>query len=271
MDQILDNFIAVALVFLLLSLIVKAVQDILKWFWANKEKALEQTLCEFVGKDASKAIKNKVCSVFGAKDMTVLEHFSESQFSSILEKLEPAALTHLPKELGISEQDVESAKAAAVTQFSNAIAKFQASYERDMAYWVFGVSALVVVLFNANIVAIYEEIRTNSVTRQSLVQIADTRYRTVLENADEDAGEDLGELLQAERQKIDSYLTDAPILMRGIIGGNFDVYIKDLRTYPYLMLPGLVFSVFLVYLGAPFWHDLLSSLLSMKNVLRRKE
>ena len=67
MDQILDNFIAVALVFLLLSLIVKGLQDILKWIFGNKEKALEQALCEFVGKDASTAIKDKVCQVLESR------------------------------------------------------------------------------------------------------------------------------------------------------------------------------------------------------------
>ena len=277
MDQILDNFIAVALVFLLLSLIVKGLQDILKWIFGNKEKALEQALCEFVGKDASTAIKDKVCQVFGKPDLTVLEHFKDGQFLSLLDKLAPVDLKNLPIELGIirTEEDpaqtFELAKNAAATQFSNAIAKFQATYERNTGYWIMAVSFVVVVLFNANIVAIYEEIRTNSVTRQSLVQIADNRYRTVMEKADEEGGDDLASLLQAERQKVNSYLTDAPILMRGIIGGNLDTYKTDIAAYPYLMVPGLLFSAFLVYLGAPFWHDLLSSLFSMKNMLRHKE
>jgi hypothetical protein len=120
-------------------------------------------------------------------------------------------------------------------------------------------------------VSIYEEIRTNSATQAALVSIAGQKYITALEVAEGDNNEDVTAALHEERDKIKDYLTDAPIVMRGVIGGNYHLYLTDLERHPFLMAPGLLFSAFLVYLGAPFWHDLLKSLLSAKNILIRQQ
>ena len=42
MEQIVDQLLAVALVFLLLSLVVKGIQDIVKFLFDNKEKVMQQ-------------------------------------------------------------------------------------------------------------------------------------------------------------------------------------------------------------------------------------
>jgi hypothetical protein len=56
---------------------------------------------------------------------------------------------------------------------------------------------------------------------------------------------ELEDSLRDSRAKIKERVTDAPIIMRGVIGLKIN-------------------------LCAPFWHDLLQSLLSAKNALRRR-
>ena len=270
MEQILDDFIAVALVFLTLSLIVKGVQDILKHTLSNKENAMTEVLIKFLGPEVKDRLSEALKTVFGQKYVGFLERFNVKEFQEILEKADGEELdAALCKSL--KESDGKRARELAVAQFTNAMNSFQKLYEQKMGITVFLLSLAVVLLLNANIVSIYEEIRTNSVTRAVLIKIADQKYGTTLEATEGDSDEDVFNALQRERDQIKDFLTDAPIIMRGVIGGNYHLYAADFERHPFIMIPGLLFSAFLVYLGAPFWHDLLQSLLSAKNLLKRKE
>ncbi len=268
MEQILDNYIAVAVVFLLLSLIVKGVQDILKYFFDHKEKILTDALTAFMGPNLRLPdILDSLNTVFGRRDAKFLENLTAEQFRQVLDRTNPQAFQGLPQSLGFA--DLQEAKHFAAAQFQAAMKSFQERYERSMAVWVFLTSLVVVVLFNANILNIYEEIRGNSVTRQVLIGLAENKYKNIVQDS---------KSLEDARKEIKDIVTDAPIIMRGVIGGNvswdcsdINLYCKDFQSHPWLMVPGLLFSGFLVYLGAPFWHDLLESLLSAKNVLRKKE
>jgi hypothetical protein len=270
MEQILDDFIAVALVFLLLSLIVKGVQDVLKHVLNNKENAMTEMLIKFLGREVKEGLSEALKTVFGQKHVGVLERFNVDQFREILDKADGQKLDNALC-ANLKEPDVNRAKELAVGQFTNAVNGFQKLYGQKMGATVFLLSLAVVLLLNANIVSIYEEIRANSVTRTALVKIADQKYSTTLEVTEGDSDEDVSAALQEDRDKIKDYLTDAPIIMRGVIGGNYHLYVTDFERHPFIMIFGLLFSAFLVYLGAPFWHDLLQSLLSAKNILKRKE
>jgi hypothetical protein len=272
MEQILDNYIAVAVVFLLLALIVKGMQDILKYFFDLKDKILASTMDAFMGPNLKLPhILDYTNTVFGRRDAKFLESLSAEQFRRLLDGMNQAGLSGLADSLGFTSLD--DAKDFAAVQFKSAIKNFQEHYERYMAVWVFCTSLVVVLLFNANILYVYENIRDNAVTRQALISIAEAKYAQALRQKQQNTPDP-----EAVKKEIARYVADAPVMMRGIIGGKFDfvcgdsnIYCQDFREHPLLMIPGLLFSAFLVYLGAPFWHDLLESLLSAKNVLRKKE
>lgn len=269
MEQVLDNLIAVSLVFLLLSLIVKGVQDILKHFFNNKENAMQEVLNAFIGPEAREGLSEALNAVFGQKYVGFLEHFDVDQFRELLDKADQqkigAALV-----ANLKESDIGKAKDVAVKQFTNALDEFQKLYEKKMGLSVFVISLVVVLLFNANVISIYEDIRTDAVTRNALVKVAEREYTTLIEVTEGKAERDIAGAFGEARDRIKNYLVDAPIIMRGVIGGHYQLYFKDFDSHPFLMLPGLLFSAFLVYLGAPFWHDLLQSLLSAKNLLKKK-
>jgi hypothetical protein len=270
MEQILDEFIAVALVFLLLSLIVKGVQDLLKHVLNNKEDAMTEVLIKFLGPEVKDGLSKALKTVFGQKNVGFLERFNVDEFREILDKANGQKLGSALCE-NLKESDVNRAKELAVKQFTNAMTAFQKLYERKMGLTVFLLSLAVVLLLNANIVSIYEEIRANSVTRTALVKIAEQKYSNTLEIAEGDTDDEVSAALEEDRARIKDYLTEAPIIMRGVIGGNYHLYATDFERHPFIMIPGLLFSAFLVYLGAPFWHDLLQSLLSGRNILKRQE
>lgn len=269
MEQILDQFIAVALVFLLLSLIVKGIQDLLKYVFDNKERAMRAALDAFMGPNLQlQDILGSFQTVFGQTKAKFLENLTPNQFRGLLDRIEPQRLDALSTQFAFA--DINRAKEFVAQQFANALKEFQARYERSMGRYVFGLSLVVVVLCNANVISIYEEIAVNAATRQSLVALAEAKYREVLETVEEESGEDVQKRLQQTRDQITAIFIDVPIIMRGMIGWRLDMYVQDTRKHPVLMIPGLLFSAFLVYLGAPFWHDLLQTLLSAKNVLRRR-
>jgi hypothetical protein len=131
--------------------------------------------------------------------------------------------------------------------YEAARAAFQAAYTRKNKIFVLVTSFIVVLVLNANIIFLYEQISADSVTQQTL---AGRAQKTELPAP---AQGDLKVVYAKDHEQISSALDQYPILMR-----TFS-YKEDFKR-PWTTLFGLLVMGALVSLGAPFWNDVLKSL-----------
>jgi hypothetical protein len=306
MLEILDSLIATIGVVLVLSLIVQAIQQIIKQGRGLKSKYMERELFALFedslvhtptvksirsqykslteGPSKSPAvgmineIKQKLASV-GFDDLSLLETMKKKDFIKLLEGL--PSLRKAKDSLQKAKDDVED-------WYDVTMKAFQDHYERRMKLWSYVLSFLVVAFLNQNVFQVYKEFSSNKTLRDSAVKMAE-RMAAVPRDR----------LIQSST-KADSLLLDS--LAMGAIKRNI-AYIDSLvnqKSYSFmrwnfpnsdtLSVPVMIWNdtklvvvdglknlfgwlamTLLVGLGAPFWYDFLQSLMGVKNMLKVKK
>ena len=150
---------------------------------------------------------------------------------------------------------------------------FEERYARHMKTWAFLISAILVVMVDANLPRLYKRMATDDVSKQRVLAEAQTiqqRYIAQIAKAREDNNQSLlHELTNRLNDELDEATSSYPALGLEML----DIEAFWNRTTPLekiKVVGGWILMAFLLSLGAPFWHDILQSLFGLKEFLRGK-
>ncbi len=306
MLDILDAIIATAAVALGLSLIVQAIQQILKQWLDCKSNYMRFQLLAMFNSAQTTSSSGKFS---GLKRITKMAEEVDERAQSIVDQLEGAVKSFGYKDLELLEkmsvedmkrivgslpmfakakEEFKKVEKEIETWFEITIRAFQDLYERRMKLWSFAISAVVVVVLNANLLEVYKEFSTNKTVRDAAVVMAEKFVAiprdSLLVKEKTDAGESTyvvakpDSLIVAEIQKSLSDIQEvagsktfqmfrwtkerrAPLFSEGLSPQWFRSWIKAIL--------GWLSMTLLVSLGAPFWYDFLKAVMGIKEKMKK--
>ena len=240
-----QTIVSVLLLVYVLSVVVQAIQEIVKAILGTKAGVMARIIEQFMGQHLT---LTQVSTVLEARGLNIadLENFNTAAFRHLLDGITFAA-PQLQGLVASAQATAEQIKDNIAASYEAARAAFQAAYTRRNKMFVLATSFIVVLLLNANIIFLYDQISADSVTQQALVGRA---HKIEVPTA---AQGDLKVIYDKDREQISSALKQYPILIR-------TSRYKDDFTHPLSAVIGLLLMGALVSLGAPFWNDVLKSL-----------
>jgi hypothetical protein len=171
--------------------------------------------------------------------------------------------------------------------YDTVMQSFNERYTRSMKTWAVVISAVTVIFLNANFFNIYQNITTNDVVRNLIIQsgpeLARPTTTTTTQNSDQQTTQ---ELLDSFKKIQDQIKADAnmyanfgfaPLTWADV--GNWAGTLKPdkpgsvwlaHRGQDFKTLVGWAITAMLLSVGAPFWQDTLESLFGIKNLLRKR-
>jgi hypothetical protein len=290
----LDSLIATAAVILGLSLIVQAIQQIIKQTLDLKSTYMRAQLLALFGKvapvsrlranlsplgllvkDAGASAERIVNELeakvrgFGFPDLHLLEGLDAEKLKEILRTLPSASDAD-----EAVRRSVQEALARVDEWFEIRKKAFQEHYERRMKYWAFGLSAVVVLAMNADIVGIMRDFTADRAMRNVVVaavpSLTSTTDTQAVNRVAPQTDEERGKAIQEQVQVIQGLVADRAFqLMRWNTPtgdrlesfGDFWVAAADNWL-------GWLAMTMLVSLGAPFWYDALKAVMGIKDRLK---
>jgi hypothetical protein len=295
MFDIFDVIISVAAVILGLSLVVQAIQQIIKQSLDLKSsymksellalfdepKVVPKLLSNFqtVNRMANSAgdfakrivgeIENKIRG-FGFNDLHLIEDITSEKLIEIVRSLPIVEETHLKDKVDDAIKQVE-------LWFDVTKHAFQDHYARRMKYWAFVISAAVVIAMNANIIEIFKEFNSNKPMRDAMVAampallaIAERETTAVKHLTDSQRVA----IIKERVQDIQTLATDKSFhLVRWNTTPSDSMTFSSWNRH---LLPavarnwfGWLVMTLLVSLGSPFWYDLLNTVMGLKNSFKK--
>ena len=322
MFEILDSMIATITLVLVLSLIVQSIQQILKQILNMKSKFMERELFALFAsvdykrsfvpikvqfekllaqqprvQDLLAKISSRLHGI-GNNDLSIVESLNKEDFLRLvgdlvdtneLEVMDLASASPAEKsELSSRIAFLQKARWDIEQWFDVTMKAFQDHYERRMKMWALGLSALVVVVLNANLFEIYGEFSSNKIFRESAVRLGerfastprDSLFFTTTSEGTAQAMVIPDSLaiksIQTNINRIDSIIHDRSIPiyrwnthsgtpMR--IGGWCELWSMIWNALVRNLL-GWCAMTLLVSLGAPFWYDVLKTVVGVKDRVR---
>lgn len=310
MLDILDALIATAAVVLGLSLIVQAIQQIFKqWldlkstymkvqvlamfnsgsasaemkYWGLSRVSTLLTAVEDRAKVIATGLENALRS-FGYKDLEALENVSPEKLKQIVSSINWSAVPGAAK-VQLKIKDIEK---EIDTWFDIAKHSFQDLYERRMKYWAFGISAVVVVFFNANLLDVYREFSTNKATRDAAVKMAEKFVaipRDSILVKEKTAARDTTYVAVRPDSLIAKDIQESLTRIQSVVGANTFQLLRWTKNYRDSLfthwfggqwvknwikaLFGWLGMTLLVSLGAPFWYDFLKAVMGIKEKMKK--
>ena len=305
MLEILDAVIATAAVALGLSLIVQAIQQIIKQGFELKSSYMRDELLALFGvstrlaaDSAQKLLPVASFAEAGKEHITRLVDELEKRFKGIgykdidlIEFIDPTKLKEIVRSLPLRDivpPKVEEDYEKIVREIEEEIDRwldlskkaFQDHYARKMKVWAFGISALIVMAMNVNLIDTYTLFSTNKSVREAAIAMGE-RLTSL-------SSDSLAKLVGVDtlKTKSDSLIV-ADIRSRA---GAVEKIIEDKSFQPFgwqgaalarirsrsplenvFVIPfGWLGMTLLVSLGAPFWYDLLKSVMGVKELLKKK-
>lgn len=237
--------------------------------------ALKSRIERRQNKDVAKLvdeIKKKVAGL-GYNDLSLLENVKKADFIKIVESL-PA------------KQRLEKWKEDVETWYDLTLKAFQDHYERRMKAWSYVLSFLVVIWLNANIFQIHKEFSSNKTLRDSAVKMAEHMAAVPRDRLIESPTKRDSLLLDSLAMKaiqrniayIDSLVDQKSFhFMRWNTANGDPMGIDTLWTVAIPIstsdfakatrknLFGWLAMTLLVGLGAPFWYDVLKTVMGLKD------
>ena len=305
MLEVLDAIIATAAVVLGLSLAVQGLQQIVKqWLDLKSNYMRFQLLAMFSpptkpapgfralapvtvqSRQADQRSQNIVKELsdamrsFGYKDLELVETLDTKKLKEIVAMLPmfagvKAEVTRVHKEIDVWFDVTKKA--------------FQDLYERRMKLWSFLMSAAVVITLNANIIEIYREFSTSKPLRDAAIAWAEKTValpRDSVITAHGSGGRDslilvtktdteLTKSIETNLSQIQSMLGDKSFqLLRWSSHAREELFdhwlsLSWFQNWGVYLLGWLGMTV-LVSLGAPFWYDLLKTVVGIKESLNAR-
>lgn len=254
----LQTLISIVLLIFVLSVIVQAVQELVKSALNTKASVMSNTMTRFMGEHLHLAQLTGALRVRGL-GIHALETFDMKAFRELLNGIpfDSSQLRGIVASADSSEERVKDNIAAA---FDGALAAFQAAYTRRNKLFAVIISFVLVLLLNANIINLYQQVSVDAVVQQTLVGQAGGLGTS----GQAQTGQlDLHQAYSQAQKQIGQSLQDYPILVRT------KKYREDFQ-HPFGAIAGLAVMGMLVSLGAPFWNDVLKSLMGVNNALNTK-
>lgn len=250
----------VALIFAL-CVFVQAIQEVVKAALGTKASTMREAMDKFMGPMLPLADIKEALNVRGLS-ITALEHLRGDGFRQLLDgiKIDPQktdAMFAAPQ--GATLDQVKDNMAAF---FEAALTSFQKEYTAKNKLFAIIISAILVAGLNANAVILYEDLSADAIVQQAIVgraSIPSENMNGAPQNAQPALG--LGDTYTQSRQQISQVMRDYPVLIRT------SAYPLDFHDHPFKCPFGLLIMASLVSLGAPFWNDVLKSLMGINNVL----
>lgn len=300
MLESLDALMATVGVILGLSLIVQAIQQIIKQAFDLKTGYMKNELVSMFINDWSKVkgtgpvatLKEATCEQIeslignlelkmkgiGFKDLELLENVDARKLKDIFKSIPiEKALNAVGGRVTALHDEIET---EIDRWFDLAKQAFQDHYERKMKVWAFGISAAVVMIMNVNLFDTYTLFSTNSSARQAGLSLAENLGRisadslarfitpdTAMSKSDSLIVRSIREKAQFARTIVE----DRTFQFFGWRGAAVEQLKARSTLENVFIIPlGWLAMALLVSLGAPFWYDFLKSLMGLKNLLKGK-
>jgi hypothetical protein len=257
-----QTLLALVVLIFILSVIVQALQEILKSLLNTKAEAMEETVKKFMG-DSLTLPQVKDALQRRGLDITALEDFSKQDFRHLLDGIQfddsqwKGILVSTTATLDQAKENIAGA-------YEAARAFFQKSYTTKNKKWVLALSFLVVLALNASSITIYEILAANQNLTQAISGTASSMVsaeKPAQNSASASQALNAADVYDKNRKTITEDLQKYPILFRTLC------YPTDLRQEPFNEVVGLLLMGLLVSLGAPFWNDVLKGLMGVNNAL----
>jgi hypothetical protein len=247
-----QTMISLVLLIFVLSVIVQAVQEVIKALLNTKAKTIEQIVEQFMGdhltlQQVTDALKQRGLNI------TALEGMDRNDFRQLLDAV-PFQDAQLKGVVANAQATVDQVKDNIAASYEAARAAFQKLYSSKNKLMVVIVSFCVVVPLNANIIGLYNQVSTDAVVQQALVSQASEIQ------GKQSQVKNLKATYAESRNTITDALTNDPILNR------FSEFGTDFKR-PVSAIIGLLLMGVLVSLGAPFWNDVLKGMMGVNNAL----
>ena len=321
MFETLDTMIALAVVYMILSMINKFILSGIKRLFRTQFNAMANELKRFASDDLMDYVKNNEASADFVGDYTnklkkiekgFLHRVSNNNIKSMLE-FKGSVEAFLKRErveeiagyldidlIQTKKETIEKAKAKALkvrdrieTVYNSTMEQASREYTKNMRYWAIFTGLLIAITMNADLFVIYEDITGNSTIRTELVAKAEgISQRVEILNAKIEAAEKTATDKETLKQIATSTKEGAEELAGTLDNAGLKLgwenekwengykkpeEIKEdqcgfwvNRWWWFNKAIGLLASGLLIGFGAPFWHDLLTSLVGIKKVLRGK-
>lgn len=250
-----QTLLSLALLIYVLSVIVQAVQEMMKAALATKATVMEQTVVRFMGDHLSLPQVRDALAVRGL-NIADLENFNQEDFRHLLDGI-PFGETQLRGLVVATGASIDQLKDNIAGSYEAARAAFQRAYTKKNKLFVLGISFVVVILLNANLIVLYQRIAADQAAQQAIVGQASSLSAQM----NKGVAPDVGTAYSDSRNEIYKSLQNNPILLRTLD------YPQDFSNHPFAEILGLLFMGILVSLGAPFWNDILKGLMGANNAL----
>jgi hypothetical protein len=294
-SSLLAVLIAFVGAILVLALAAQSIQELLKVIFAIKGHARLQALRGLLVESARSACQSETVGLgilestqerlrnlgqAGMRSRAVrIDHLTREDLAGLIRSTDSTRTAELSG-LGKAEREEKLDQIArqATAWFDLALAPVDERYRRRMRVWALLSSAIVVLGLNADAIAIFREARADPAFR--------ARMDTVAAALDS---------LRSEEQRLEAGLAAAPdtqaaagtdtaalrasltgvrarrdtLVLHTAWGGTFLSGARGPWRWRRLeWWLGILASILLVSLGAPFWHDLLEALFGLKNRIR---
>ncbi|MGH7498108.1 MAG: hypothetical protein ACREL3_04580 [Gemmatimonadales bacterium] len=263
MTSLLEMLITFIAAMLILALIAQSVQEIVKVIFAVKgftaQRALEDLVTEsaqaqgLLRGDGTQVVESVVRRLAnlgqdGVRPKSLrLDTLSAPLLGELIRSIAPAAVSSLK---GLSPEQASSRlddlATRAVSWFPLAMEPVGERYRRRMRGLALISAAIVVVTLNANALTILQQARQDPAFRER-VQATALRLDSLDQRAPDSLRTAEAALLSSDQ----------------VLFGGGKRHPEQFRWWV-----GILASILLVSLGAPFWHDALEALFGMKNRIR---
>jgi hypothetical protein len=257
-----QTLLALVILIFVLSVIVQALQEALKSLLNTKAKTMAEMIEKFMGDHLTLPQVQEALQKRGL-DLTALENFSKQDFRQLLDgiQFQGAQMQGVVAKAGAT---LEEAKDNVAASYDAARASFQKAYTAKNKAFAVGISLVIVLALNASLIRLYEIVSADQAMSQAIAGTASTLAAS--SNSGPGAGaasqQALAETYSKSREAITQDLQKYPVLLRT------NKYPEDFaRGNSLKEVIGLFLMSVLVSLGAPFWNDVLKSMMGINNAL----
>ena len=287
METLVQTLLAFVGTMLVFALAAQSLQEVLKTMFVIKglamQRAVEGLICEATRAqqqwtiDAEAIIRQVVRRLRAlgqggwGKGKIRLDVLPAAQLEDLIAKVVPAEVSGLPGDRHQALAILAAIGKQAKEWYPVAVAPVDDRYRRRMRVLALLSSALVVLPFNLDAIRVFELSRNSVEFRARVDSLATRLDSTYLRRGNPAAPGTMAAsaaLAVANSSGKTPALTNKDVQeIRAIYSGDlFGTFSLDNLTRWRWWL-GIMLSIVLVSLGAPFWHDLLESLFGLKNRL----
>jgi hypothetical protein len=309
MFETLDIMISLAVVFLILSMVHKYLVSLIKRLLSIKAKVVAEEMKTLVGENTVQYLIPYLEKK--AKHLNFLEQQHgiplirrgqvglrrldvkqlEEVVDSLRDFLEKKSVRQLKHELAVQIPSVTAKKkideirkhlvtlrGSIETVYDNTTERMTELYETRIRHQTLIWGLVLAVLINADFLDMYSSLAKNSLVRGKLsaqAEVIDRQMQLMSEQIEQKEGEEIKRVrpLFKEAQANLSELAESfekAGLSLGWTKEKLSAVFKEWGVF-FNKLLGLFISGLLISFGAPFWHDLLSSLSGLRRMLQERE